>query len=1649
MLHPRLWRDDHSAARCTGCEAIFSLFRCRRHHCRHCGGVFCDACTEKRLWLRPVPPPSRSRHVETSSARGSPAEIPARSGVVTPTAVPASSLLNRAPSLNGAKSSISVTSKNAARRSRANSSSTGGDEAEATLFTRSSSAGSLYAVPLPRQSPQGPQRAPAMETQPPKREQLAERRDDVPAHVRGTKDDGAGKWERSRSSSTTTMTTATVHHRGSNSGRFNAPCAEAEMPALPSAPRPRNEGNAPTENSGCRFVSAKSMATASAAPPPSRTPSQGNSHTQEMPSVHHSRRVSSSLYSASINAISPSTATGEVPSQVWATPEVMVGFEQGFSSHLLRGSSATHGGGASGCASLMSDSLLNHRCLFEHHDDQQQSQQGVAAGDGGTLNCSLETRKGKRIASAETALATARGSDANSGGSASGSIIDNDDAYRRESYKVEVDSVRCITWYLCRVCRRCYDHLADSILDAHEAPHAAATLHSSSKLPLWYYARFCSSSELLGTDGRIGIHLQRRGCEAPRYATSKPSAASLCPTAAVSSRSLPSWSSIWARVRASVSLPACRALSTMTLPAMKAAATPSSASASPLQTRDHCQARGAASRRLSERTSTNAAGVQASTGLGGSGYTSPVSLESARGDDSILSLSARPAIKSPKIASAQPQLPQPSSSSTRARRTVTPPRRLLISIDGSPGPLRQAVALARRRRRIAVILIDERDLAAANDGTEAPQQHQETPFGTLSAHPYADVDAETALRSSSVTDQSSGTQTAVQAPPIAATAGITSPAPQCTESEKYDAHQQNQATDSNTAPAAMTKTSARRPKLSIRVDDVTFDDADGTAAACASGNSTDAAALRGLAPAAWLLPQLPLQAAAPVSPFIAARASSPALSSFLLHENASLVTTVPSSVGAAAVASSSATSKPISCLPDGPQAATSFAVNGEGVPATPHTEGKLPALPVALDSGVCVLRALFRQVGAVVRLSSMPATTACTTPTPTSAAAAAAAASGGSGLSLGARATGASGFFADPANCASSQTVVTPLCGTGPESYAAQRQALVREMVLRYQLGLGAAPPDVMASPLTAALISGAYTVAGDQNEGAHWCGATGQRGVPVGLGSSSGSYVNAACRRVCGCPAAASFERMMAPVTTYFQLRPPVTATAAAPAATAATATAVNILPVSTQVEIVGIPIDTSAVTGATALTAATAAAPSAVSMVSPGLSSPHVRGGGIGAGTAIIPGLTAGDTVGGTSRPFTMAEFLPQLAKLSTNLDGYVIVILRRQSSRCAGGGDRTSPGGGATATRPGPNCDSAGDAPVAQMGSSNSSGGEQSRELDDSAQQGADADQLASSACVSLSLLEETKCSVPRPLQLRGQNQRQRRCHRVTELFGGQHIRLLYQQLQSCGVPQPAVSVVEVSNEAEPGAPKLSPVYLVSGKSPLEEASLSHNEPGTPSMLHLKVRAGNGGEDGVAEGWSGAAKPSPQNSALSASGMSMASSVDSGLMRRPSSVSTSATAQSPQATDRAPHAPSMHGDCFERLQLPASVGIALSQTAKVMNTSAFPVVAPNALEQAMTSLRCVSRQLGVSMCSMTYASETAPRPMSSASASYSSQCPAVPTATMAAEAPVPAVPSSPASKANNNASGIGESALLTRALESLVATLVYRDICVTLSQ
>jgi hypothetical protein len=42
------WQPDEQAGNCTGCSAKFGLFK-RRHHCRHCGRVFCDGCTNHQM----------------------------------------------------------------------------------------------------------------------------------------------------------------------------------------------------------------------------------------------------------------------------------------------------------------------------------------------------------------------------------------------------------------------------------------------------------------------------------------------------------------------------------------------------------------------------------------------------------------------------------------------------------------------------------------------------------------------------------------------------------------------------------------------------------------------------------------------------------------------------------------------------------------------------------------------------------------------------------------------------------------------------------------------------------------------------------------------------------------------------------------------------------------------------------------------------------------------------------------------------------------------------------------------------------------------------------------------------------------------------------------------------------------------------------------------------------------------------------------------------------------------------------------------------------------------------------------------------------------------------------------------------------------
>ncbi|KAK6125913.1 hypothetical protein DH2020_040342 [Rehmannia glutinosa] len=44
------WVPDEAVTKCTACRADFSAFN-RKHHCRNCGDIFCDKCTQGRIAL--------------------------------------------------------------------------------------------------------------------------------------------------------------------------------------------------------------------------------------------------------------------------------------------------------------------------------------------------------------------------------------------------------------------------------------------------------------------------------------------------------------------------------------------------------------------------------------------------------------------------------------------------------------------------------------------------------------------------------------------------------------------------------------------------------------------------------------------------------------------------------------------------------------------------------------------------------------------------------------------------------------------------------------------------------------------------------------------------------------------------------------------------------------------------------------------------------------------------------------------------------------------------------------------------------------------------------------------------------------------------------------------------------------------------------------------------------------------------------------------------------------------------------------------------------------------------------------------------------------------------------------------------------------
>ena len=46
------WKADKEVAACEGCQGSFGLIHGRRrHHCRQCGGIFCNQCSQHRVLL--------------------------------------------------------------------------------------------------------------------------------------------------------------------------------------------------------------------------------------------------------------------------------------------------------------------------------------------------------------------------------------------------------------------------------------------------------------------------------------------------------------------------------------------------------------------------------------------------------------------------------------------------------------------------------------------------------------------------------------------------------------------------------------------------------------------------------------------------------------------------------------------------------------------------------------------------------------------------------------------------------------------------------------------------------------------------------------------------------------------------------------------------------------------------------------------------------------------------------------------------------------------------------------------------------------------------------------------------------------------------------------------------------------------------------------------------------------------------------------------------------------------------------------------------------------------------------------------------------------------------------------------------------------
>ena len=53
VLQVDTWEPDEARLHCADCDTEFSFLWCRRHHCRACGKLYCEACTAQMFLLYP------------------------------------------------------------------------------------------------------------------------------------------------------------------------------------------------------------------------------------------------------------------------------------------------------------------------------------------------------------------------------------------------------------------------------------------------------------------------------------------------------------------------------------------------------------------------------------------------------------------------------------------------------------------------------------------------------------------------------------------------------------------------------------------------------------------------------------------------------------------------------------------------------------------------------------------------------------------------------------------------------------------------------------------------------------------------------------------------------------------------------------------------------------------------------------------------------------------------------------------------------------------------------------------------------------------------------------------------------------------------------------------------------------------------------------------------------------------------------------------------------------------------------------------------------------------------------------------------------------------------------------------------------------